>query len=146
MQVNVSEQAPEIVDIARRIYKSYTRNSNNLTFDGRQCPSWEKLTPAVQSHWCAAALEAVRYTTEVIHAETQRDRASHLTREQARADYGTPSYDGGRFAPDSTAKTVVLPAAQLDAKREEMRSTDWEGGTSRAPADPDDVDAARNAE
>lgn len=44
------------LDLARQLYAAYTANSDNLNYRGDQCPTWDGLTPAVRSHWCAVAL------------------------------------------------------------------------------------------
>jgi hypothetical protein len=66
------EHPPEIVEVARRMFRAYARDSDGLTYDRKVIPPWEKLTAAVQHHWCCAADEAVRYTKEIIEAELQR--------------------------------------------------------------------------
>lgn len=65
-KVDVNACDPELVNCARRAYRAYAANSDGKTFDGRPMPTWEKLTPAVQSHWCAATTEAARYATELV--------------------------------------------------------------------------------
>ncbi len=37
-------------------YEAYIANSGGKTFDGRTCPPWAELGPAVQLHWRAAAV------------------------------------------------------------------------------------------
>lgn len=53
-----SDQPPSVIADARELYAAYTANSDNLNYEGKQCPAWEQLTPAVRSHWCAVVLEA----------------------------------------------------------------------------------------
>jgi hypothetical protein len=53
------ERCSEVVkEGAQAMYIAYTNNSDNLNYQGLPCPSWDKLTSAVRSHWCAAAIEA----------------------------------------------------------------------------------------
>lgn len=52
------------------MFKAYAANSGNLTHDGKPIPPWEKLTPAVRSHWCAAALEGIDRAVEVVARDT----------------------------------------------------------------------------
>lgn len=39
-------------------YKRYCANADNKNYRGEECPMWESLTTAVQSHWCSVALLA----------------------------------------------------------------------------------------
>lgn len=52
------------------MFKAYAANSGNLTHDGKPIPPWEKLTPAVRSHWCAAALEGIERAVDVVARDT----------------------------------------------------------------------------
>jgi hypothetical protein len=40
---------------AIRMYAAYTASSGGLNYQGKPCPKWDELPPAIQSHWCAAA-------------------------------------------------------------------------------------------
>lgn len=53
-----SDQPTKVLEIAQAFYAAYTANSDNLNYEGKQCPPWEQLTTAVRSHWCAVAIEA----------------------------------------------------------------------------------------
>lgn len=89
--INVQSCAPEIVDIARRMFKAYVANSGGLTHDRKRVPPWDRLTQVVQSHWCAAALEAVRYTSEVVRYTSEVMRAEldrHPPAKTSRDDAG----------------------------------------------------------
>lgn len=55
-KVTESSVDPEVVNIARGAYKAYIANSEGKSWDGKPCPAWEALTPAVRGHWCAAVL------------------------------------------------------------------------------------------
>lgn len=55
-KVDAAHCSTATVDLARRLYAAYTENSDNLNYRGEQCPTWDDLTPAVRSHWCAVAL------------------------------------------------------------------------------------------
>lgn len=58
--------------IARRFYERYIRNSDGLNYRGEKCPAWDELTLAVQSHWCAVAIdaqEAAQLGDLVVHPE-----------------------------------------------------------------------------
>lgn len=41
---------------AQQLYQAYITNSNGLNYEGKPCPPWQQLTPAVRSRWCAVAL------------------------------------------------------------------------------------------
>lgn len=41
---------------AQRFYEAYTANSDNLNFQGKQCPTWGELPEAIRDHWCAVAI------------------------------------------------------------------------------------------
>lgn len=43
---------------AREAYDAYVRNAGGLNYEGKPCPKWEDLTPAVRGHWCAAVIAA----------------------------------------------------------------------------------------
>lgn len=43
---------------ARSAYEAYIKNSGGLAYNGAPCPPWDKLGVLVQSHWCAAVLDA----------------------------------------------------------------------------------------
>lgn len=40
---------------AKVFYERYCHNADNKNFRGEECPKWEDLGEAVQSHWCAVA-------------------------------------------------------------------------------------------
>lgn len=88
MSNKVNEQSvdPEIREVARRAYKAYVANADNKSWDGRECPSWEKLTPAVRSHWCAAMIEVGRAIGDMIGKEAlERVDAMRSDLDDARA-------------------------------------------------------------
>ena len=43
---------------AEQLYRRYTRQTNNKTWDGRECPAWADLPKGVQQAWIAVADEA----------------------------------------------------------------------------------------
>ncbi len=66
---------PQIIEVARTAYKAYAKNSDGKTFDGRDMPTWEKLTSLVRSHWCAAILAALNDARDRIHAGANAELA-----------------------------------------------------------------------
>lgn len=57
--VEFDKQSEGTKALAVDLYRAYIANSNGLTWDGRPCPDWANLGMLVQSHWAAAALEAM---------------------------------------------------------------------------------------
>jgi len=94
MKVTESGCDHEIVEIARRMYKAYIANSDGKSWDGRPCPAWADLTPAVRSHWCAAALEGAK------------ELAERIREERARVTTRLKSFD----VTDDESKTAPAPA------------------------------------
>ncbi len=43
---------------AKVFYTRYCQNADNKNFRGEECPKWEDLGEAVQSHWCSVAMLA----------------------------------------------------------------------------------------
>lgn len=78
-KVRLNAVPPEVVDIARRMFKAYSRNSDGVTYDKKPIPPWESLGASVQEHWCAAATEAIRYTSELMRAEMDRRKPAAKT-------------------------------------------------------------------
>lgn len=53
------ETAPaSLTRLARAMFDSYGEHCDWRTFDGRSMPTWDAITPAVRSHWRAAARRA----------------------------------------------------------------------------------------
>ena len=47
-----------IWDAAERLYRRYTKQTGNKTYDGKDCPTWSALPKHVQQAWVAAFDEA----------------------------------------------------------------------------------------
>ena len=54
--VYVAHCTPQTVQMAKKMYMAYCENSGNKNFRGEECPRWEELPQAIQSHWCAATI------------------------------------------------------------------------------------------
>lgn len=81
--------------VARSMYEAYLANSDGLNYEGKPCPKWEELTPAVRSHWCAAALEASVLLESPLTAEIEelkRAKAAPSPQRPTRGDAGGASY------------------------------------------------------
>lgn len=62
---------------AKVFYTRYCLNSDNKNFRGEECPAWDNLGPAVQSHWCAVAILASDASMAVIR-EFVNMRLDHM--------------------------------------------------------------------
>lgn len=57
--IKYEESAASVQHAARTAYEAYIANSGGLAWDGRPCPTWDKLLAdrsPVCSHWCAAVI------------------------------------------------------------------------------------------
>ncbi len=68
-----ADQTPHTRTLAQAFYLAYTANSDNKSWDGRDCPTWDALTPAVRSHWCAVAVASQNVTTHRIEVKGDPD-------------------------------------------------------------------------
>lgn len=107
---------PECVEAARRMYKAYLANSDGKSWDGKTCPPWESLTPAVRGHWCAAATECASsiFAEERGKRARLEERAEELQRKvdelQARIDaFTTTSFP--------TIASTIPPSTQPLCRR-----------------------------
>jgi hypothetical protein len=57
--------------LARKLYESYTANSDNLNFQGNPCPAWPELPPAIRGHWCRIALETHNIAWQAWHQRSE---------------------------------------------------------------------------
>lgn len=57
--VFVAMCTPACVQMSKKMYMAYCENSGNKNFRGEECPPWEALSTAIQSHWCAACVAAL---------------------------------------------------------------------------------------
>lgn len=98
------KEDPKTVDVARRSYKAYAENSDGKTFDGRDMPSWEKLTDKVRDHWTAATKESIRYASELMRAEL--DAPSGENRIAAAKHRDPSTYREDEVSPDPGGHNV----------------------------------------
>lgn len=72
-KIDITECDRDTKTAARIFYRRYCENADNKNFQGNECPAWEALPPAVQSHWCAVAmLTSDTWTTVVREFVTMR--------------------------------------------------------------------------
>ena len=70
--------------LARRLYESYTANSDNLNFQGNPCPVWDALPEAIRGHWCRIALDTHNIAWQAWHHSSVVQRGP---RSEGRARY-----------------------------------------------------------
>lgn len=57
--VVTEDNCTELVRVtAREAYDAYVTNAGGKNYEGKPCPKWEDLTPAIRGHWCAAVIAA----------------------------------------------------------------------------------------
>lgn len=49
-----------VLSRARDFYAIYCASSEGLNYERKPCPRWDKLTPAVRTHWCTVALRSIQ--------------------------------------------------------------------------------------
>jgi hypothetical protein len=63
-------QVPEL--LGKEAFETYNADAGGKTWDGKDIPAWENLTPEVRQHWISAALR-IYSTTLLQFGNTKRD-------------------------------------------------------------------------